>query len=128
MGLIAAGCGDDEEGGSSDAPATEESSDQGSSDGGSSEGSATDRVNAAVENCKAKAQELGGTAGAALDAGCTTFGTTVTQALAQGGEQVEGAIAASAQQCTAAVQQLPAGEARDALTELCDAIASVDEG
>jgi len=122
--LIAVGCGDDDDGGSSGSSSDEPSTEQSS---GESDQSAEERITAAVEKCRQKAEGLTPPAAAsALEAGCTTFGTSVSQALAQGGEAVESAIAQSAEQCSAAVAQLPPGEAQDALTELCDAIATVD--
>jgi hypothetical protein len=107
-GLIAAGCGDDS-GGSS----------------GSSDDSSVQRIDEAVEACRDKAQDIGGTPGAALEAGCTTFGDGVKAALNQGGEAVDEGLARSADACTAAVGQLPQGKAQDALQELCDAIAGL---
>lgn len=109
-GLIAAGCGDDNGGGS----------------GGSSDQSSVQRIDEAVKACTDKAQDIGGTPGAALEAGCTTFGDGVKAALNQGGDAVDEGLARSADACTAAVGQLPSGKAQDALQELCDAIAGLE--
>ena len=113
--LIAAGCGgDDETTTSSEAATTTTTSDAG----------AEEKIDAAVESCSTKAQELSEAAAAGLQAACTTVGDNAKQALAQGGEQVDQALSQAADSCKSAVAQLPAGEAQAALTDLCDAISS----
>jgi hypothetical protein len=114
-GLIAAGCGDDDST-TADSTATTTSSTA------STGGSAGQRIDAAVEACTAKAQDLSDAAAAGLKAACTTVGDTTTQALAAGGDQVEEALAQAAESCKSAVSQLPAGDAQAALTDLCAAI------
>ena len=73
--LIAAGCGGDDETTSSTEAATTTTS---------STGSAADKIDAAVESCNTKAQELSEAAGAALQAACTTVGDNAKQALSPG--------------------------------------------
>ena len=67
-------------------------------------------------------------AASAVQTACTTVGTSVTAALAQGGEQAQAALEAAASQCTTTVQSVPAGDAQEALQALCDAIGSASEG
>ena len=59
-------------------------------------------------------------AGTALDGACTEVGTEANQALTEGGETLSDAE----KTCTSSVSQLPAGQAQDALTQLCDAISA----
>jgi hypothetical protein len=113
--LIAAGCGGDDETTSSTAAATTTTT---------SDASSTDKIDAAVESCSTKAQELSDAAAAGLQAACTTVGESAKQALAQGGAQVDQALSQAADSCNSAVAGLPAGEAQAALTDLCDAISS----
>jgi hypothetical protein len=116
-GLIAIGCGDDEST-TTDAASTTTSS-TASSDASAS---AEQRIDAAVGKCTAEAQNLGEAAASGLEAACTTVGDNVKQALAAGGDQVEAALAQTADSCKSAVSGLPAGDAQDALTALCAAI------
>ena len=111
--LIAAGCGDDDETASSTEAATTTTA---------SDASAADKIDAAVESCKTKAQELPEAAAAGLQTACATVGENAKQALAQGGEQVDQALSQAADSCKSAVAQLPAGDAQAALTDLCEAI------
>ena len=109
--LIAAGCGgDDDETTTTTSP----------------EASAEQRVDAAVKSCSDEAQQLGGAAGTALGSACTSVGTSVKQALSSGGENVKQALSSAASSCRSAVQQLPSGQAQDALTKLCDSVASAE--
>ena len=102
--LVAAGCGDDE--------TTTTSAGE----------NAQQTVGKAVDSCTAKAQQLGGVAGTALDGACTEVGTEANQALTEGGETLSDAE----KTCTSSVSQLPAGQAQDALTQLCDAISAAE--
>jgi hypothetical protein len=115
-GLIAAGCGDDDSttGDSSSTTATTSST--------ASDTPAADSVDQAVEACTKTAQEMGDAAAAGLETACTTVGDNVKAALAQGGAQAEQALQQTADSCKQAVSGLPAGEAQDALTDLCAAI------
>ena len=106
--LIAAGCGDDDE---NDHRVGE---------------NAQQTVDEAVTSCTDEAQQLGGAAGTALEGACTAVGDSATQAISEGGENVEQALADAEDTCTSSVSQLPAGEAQDALTQLCDAISGVE--
>jgi hypothetical protein len=109
--LIAAGCGgDDDETTTTTTP----------------EASAEQRVDAAVKSCSDEAQQLGGTAGTALKGACTSVGDTAKQALSTGGEDVKQALSKAERSCKSAVGQLPSGQAQDALTKLCNAIASAE--
>jgi len=113
--LIAAVCGGDDETTTSGEAATTTTT---------SGASSTDKIDAAVESCNTKAQELSDAAAAGLQAACTSVGNTAKQALAQGGEQVDQALSQAADSCKSSVAQLPAGEAQSALTDLCNAISS----
>ena len=114
-GLVAAGCGDDSSTTADSTSATTSTT--------AGDTPAADQVDAAVDKCVKAAQELGSDAGgAALEAACTTVGDNVKVALAQGGAQVEQALQQTADSCKSAVSGLPAGEAQDALTDLCGAI------
>ena len=109
--LIAAGCGgDDDETTTTTSPGE----------------SAEQRVDAAVKSCTDEAQQLGGTAGTALEGACTSVGDSATQALSTGGEDVKQALSKAERSCKSAVGQLPSGQAQDALTKLCNAIASAE--
>ncbi len=110
--LVAAGCGDDE------TTTTTTSS--------SAAATAEEKVDAAVKSCSDQAQQLGGAAGTALGSACTSVGNTVKQALSSGGEDVKQALSQAASSCRSAVGQLPSGEAQDALSKLCDAVASAE--
>lgn len=109
--LIAAGCGgDDDETTTTTSP----------------EASAEQRVDAAVKSCSDEAQQLGGTAGTALEGACTSVGDTAKQALSTGGEDVKQALSKAERSCKSAVGQLPSGQAQDTLSKLCNAIASAE--
>lgn len=85
---------------------------------------AQQRVDAAIKSCNDQAQQLGGSAGTALDNACTFVGAGAKQALASGSENVKQALSKLAKNCRSAVGQLPKGQAQDAFSKLCDAIAS----
>ena len=70
-----------------------------------------------------EAQQLAGVAGTALEGACTSVGDAATQAIDAGGENVEQALSQAAKSCRSAVGELPAGQAQDALSQLCTAIA-----
>lgn len=110
-GLLVAGCGSDDDSGTS---------------GGESGQSAQERVDLAIDDCTTKAQDLGGGAGSALEAACTTIGANVKQTLETGGENVDQALSTISSSCRSGVEQLPAGKAQDALSSLCDAIGSAE--
>ena len=86
--------------------------------------SATSEIDAAVQSCSDQAQQLGGAEGTALASACTSVGDTAKQALSSGGEEAEQALSQAASSCESEVGTLPAGEAQDALSSLCDAIKS----
>ena len=77
-------------------------------------------------NGLAEAQQLGGAAGTALEGACTAVGTEANQAISEGGENVEQALSKAEKSCKSAVNQVPAGQAQDALSQLCDAISSAE--
>ena len=101
--LIAAGCGDDEE--------TTTTTSVGEN--------AQQTVDAAVTSCTDEANQLGGAAGTALEGACTAVGGEAKQAISEGGENVEQALAKAESSCKSSVGQLPAGQAQDALSKLC---------
>ena len=111
-GATWAGCGDDD--------------DETTTTTGSAASSAEQKVDAAVKSCSDEAQQLGGAAGTALGSACTSVGTSVKQALSSGGENVKQALSSAASSCRSAVQQLRSGQAQDALTKLCDSVASAE--
>jgi hypothetical protein len=92
--------------------------------GDDDETTATTKIDTAVQSCSDQAQQLGGAAGTALASACTSVGDTAKQALSTGGEQATQALSEAATSCESAVGQLPAGQAQDALSSLCDAIKS----
>ena len=102
--LVAAGCGDDE--------TTTTSAGE----------NAQQTIGQAVDSCTDEAQQLGGAAGTALDGACTEVGTEANQAISEGGET----LSEAEKSCTSSVSQLPAGQAQDALTQLCDAISAAE--
>ena len=107
--LIAAGCGGDDE---TTSTSVGENAQQ--------------TVGQAVNSCTDEAQQLGGVAGTALDGACTEVGTEANQAITEGGENVEQELSKAENTCTSSVSQLPAGQAQDALTQLCDAISAAE--
>jgi len=106
--LLAAGCGDDDE--------TTTTTSAGES--------AKQSVDAAIKSCNDEAQQLGGAAGTALGSACTSVGNSAKQVLNTGGEAAEQALSDAAGSCKNKVGQLPSGQAQDALSKLCDAIAT----
>ena len=111
-GATWAGCGDDD--------------DETTTTTGSAAAAAEQNVDAAVKSCSDEAEQLGGAAGTALGSACTSVGTSVKQALSSGGENVKQALSSAASSCRSAVQQLPSGQAQDALMKLCDSVASAE--
>jgi hypothetical protein len=107
--LIAAGCGDDDE---TTTTTVGENAQQ--------------TVDTAVASCTDEANQLGGAAGTALEGACTAVGDEANQAISEGGENVEQALAKAEDTCKSSVNQLPAGQAQDALTQLCTAISSAE--
>ena len=108
--LIAAGCGDDDE--TTTTPSAGESAQQ--------------SIDAAVQSCSDQAQQLGGSVGTALESACTSVGDAAKQALSSSGEQVQQALSQAETSCKSAVGQIPAGQAQDALSQLCDAVAGAE--
>ncbi len=106
--LLASGCGDDNE--TTTTTSALESEQQ--------------SIDAAIKSCKDQAQQLGGAAGTALASACTSVGNTAKQILNTGGEDVEQALSDAAGSCKNEVGQLPSGQAQDALSQLCDAMAT----
>ena len=108
--LIATGCG----GGGGDSTATTTSPNA----------SAQQELDSAIKSCHNEAQQLGGTAGTTLDNTCTFVGTGAQQALSSGSANAKQELSSVASGCRKAVGQLPPGQAQDALSKVCDAIAS----
>lgn len=111
--LLAAGCGDDDD--SSTSTSTS-----------SSASSAEQSVDSAVKSCTDQAKQIGGSAGTALEASCTSIGDTAKKALSSGSESAQKALSSAASSCKSAVGQLPQGDAQKALSSLCDALASAE--
>jgi hypothetical protein len=112
--LIAAGCGGDDD------------DDEATTTNTSATAAAEEKVDAAVQSCSDEAQQLGGTAGTALESACTSVGDTANETLSTGGGDVKQALSQAESSCKSAVAQLPSGQAQDELTKLCDAIASAE--
>ena len=109
--LIAAGCGDDEE--TTTTTSAAENAEQ--------------SVDSAVKSCNDQAEQLGGATGTALQTACTSVGgETAKQGISSGSEDVQQALSKAESSCTSSVSQLPSGQAQDALSQLCDAIASAE--
>ncbi len=106
--LLAAGCGDGDE--TTMTPSPLENGKQ--------------SIDVAIEACKDEAQQLSGASGTALESACTSVGNTAMQVLNTGGEEAEQALSDASGSCKNKVSQLPSGQARDALSKLCDAIAT----
>ena len=106
--LLASGCGGDDE--TTTSPSALENEQQ--------------SIDAAIKSCKDEAQQLGGAAGTALEGACTSVGNSANQVLNTGGEAVEQALSDAAGSCKNQVGQLPSGQAQDALSNLCDAMAT----
>ena len=85
-------------------------------------------VDAAVTSCTDEAQQIGGVAGTALSGACTSVGAAATQAVATAGDNAQQALSQAASSCKSSVGQVPKGQAQDALTQLCDAIAAAGSG
>jgi hypothetical protein len=116
--LIAAGCGGDDSTSSSTSTSTSTSAGD----------NATQSVDAAVKSCTDQAQQIGGVAGTALSGACTSVGAAATQAVATAGDSAQQALSQAASSCQSSVSQVPKGQAQDALTQLCDAIAAAGSG
>jgi hypothetical protein len=56
----------------------------------------------------------------------TSVGNTANQALSEGGEGATQALSKAESSCKSAVGQLPLDQAQDALSKLCNAIASAE--
>ena len=109
--LLAVGCGDDDD---SDTSTSASSS------------SAEQSVDSAVKSCTEQAKQIGGSAGTALEASCTSIGDSAKKALSSGSESAKEALSSAASSCKSAVGQLPKGDAQQALSSLCDALASAE--
>ena len=106
--LLAAGCGDNNETTSTTSAVKSEQQ----------------SVDAAIKSCNDEAKQLGGAAGTALASACTSVGNTATQVFNAGGEDVDQALSDAAGSCKNQVGQLPSGQAQNALSNLCDAMAT----
>jgi hypothetical protein len=110
LGLVVVGCGGG--GGNSTTTTT------------STGGNAQQSVDAAIKSCIDQAHQLGGAQGAGLTQGCTALGHAAKKAVSKVGKQRKRALSNATLACRSGVKQLPAGQARDTLSKLCDAIAS----
>ena len=107
--LVAAGCG-----GGNDTTTTTSAQQR----------NAQQKVDAAIKSCNDQAHQLGGTAGTALANACSYVGTGA-KAIASGGSgNVKQGLSNLANGCRSAVGNLPKGQAQDALSKFCDAVAS----
>ena len=110
--LIAAGCGDDNDESTTTTSAGE---------------NAKQTVDAAVTSCTDEARRLGGAAGTALGGACAAVGTEAKQAIDAGGENIESRPSQRRRSpARARSTSSPPGRLQDALTQLCDAIASAE--
>ncbi len=113
--LVAAGCG-----GGNDTTTTTSAQPTTTS---AQQRNAQQKVDAAIKSCNDQAHQLGGTAGTALANACSYVGTGA-KAIASGSGNVKQGLSNLANGCRSAVGQLPKGQAQDALSKFCDAIAS----
>lgn len=116
FGLIAAGCGDDDEGDtSSDEPAVEETTDGGTVDTGDADVDAA--VQAAIDSCKSS---VGATPGISDDVIADL--ESICEEAASG--DVEAAQQATVDVCVKIAEEtVPAGSAQDTAVEACQAAA-----
>jgi hypothetical protein len=80
------------------------------------------KVDAAVQSCDQKAEQLGGSVATTLQGACKLVGTAADQALQQGGSAAKQGLSQAAANCRNAIGQVPSKQAKDALSSLCDAI------
>lgn len=81
-------------------------------------------IDSALASCNDAAQQIGGTAGTKLQGACAYIDSAAKQILSGASENVSQGLSGLAKNCRSAVGQLPSGQAQDALSEFCDAIAS----
>ena len=122
VGLVAAGCGDDNESTTGSATTTTSTTSTTASE------NIEQTVDSAVQSCTEAAQNLGGSVGSAVEAACKSVGSAFKQDLSSAGDDVDKALTKAAKSCRQTVNQLPSGQAQDALSKLCDAIASGGDG
>ena len=115
--LIAAGCGDDDDDSTSSTASTSTSAEAG----------AEQKIDSAVQSCTDAASGLSEAGAAGLTAACTTAGANAKQALSSGSADAKQALSDAATSCKSKVAALPAGQAQDELTKVCDAIAGAAE-
>ena len=108
--LIAAGCGDEDE--TTTTTSVGENSQQ--------------AVDEAVASCADAAEQIGGTAGTNLERACAYVGAAAKQALSGASENVSQGLSSAVRNCRNALDQLPSGQAQDALSQFCDAVASTE--
>ncbi len=108
--VVAAGCG----GGGSDTTASTTSP----------AANGQQRIDSAVQSCNQEAQQLGGTTASTLQGACKLVGASAKQALNEAGANAKQALSQATSSCRAAVSQIPSSQAKDALSNLCDAIAA----
>ncbi len=108
--LIAAGCGDEDE--------TTTTTSVGEN--------AQQTVDEALASCTDAAQQIGGTAGTKVEGACTYLASAAKQVLSGASENVSEGLSGVAKNCRKAVDQLPSGQAQDALSQFCDAVASAE--
>jgi hypothetical protein len=118
MVLAIAGCGGDDD---DDGTATTTTPTQTS---GEPTSAASSRIDSALTSCTDVAQGIGGTEGTNLAGACAYVATAAEQALSGAGENVSQALSDVARNCRSAVGQLPSGQAQDALSQFCDALAN----
>ena len=104
VGLIAAGCGGD--------------------DSTTSSSSAKQTVDSAVSTCTDSAQDIGGSAGTAVEGACKAAGSSFQSDLDAAGGDVDKAVSKASKSCNQAAGKLPSGDAQDTVSSLCDAIDS----
>ncbi len=113
--LSIGGCGGDDDTTAASPPATTSST---------STTAESAKIDSALASCTDAAQQIGGTAGTNLEGTCTYVATAAKQVLSGASENVSQALSGTAKNCRSAVGQLPSGQAQDALSQFCDAVAS----
>ena len=108
--LIAAGCGDEDE--TTTTISVGENAQQ--------------TVDEAAASCTDAAQQLVDTVGTKLEGACTYLAGAAKQVLSNASENVSQGFSGVARSCRNAVGQLPSGQAQDALSQFCDAVAGAE--
>jgi hypothetical protein len=87
---------------------------------------ANSRIDSALTACNDAAEQIGGTAGTDLQGACAYVAAAAEQVVSGAGENVSQALSDVAKNCRNAIGQLPPGQAQDALSQFCDALAKAE--